>query len=805
MIVTATTTESISARATIGTPIDANAANNQAILGLSSPPQADLQISAMASGPVLAGTSTTITVTLTNAGLDPAYGVVVSHAIIAGAGAIQSGTATAGSFLPATGQWHVPSLASGGVATLTLNTLAQGAPTLTVQAQAGAAVSDPNLANNTSQASLPVIGRSTSTSTQLTPATVAVGEASTIQITVTDTEAAGTKTAPAGIVSVSTPVAGAVFSAAGCGLQLVAPGQSSCSVTLTPAVSGPHAIAVTYADASFGIHAASADAVTLNVDTLTTTTTASNATTVASDDAQTITLTAAVTSSRTVNEGSVTFTVTTDGGTPTIVGTPGVATVATDGTASLDWELPAGTPPQTLHITAAYSGSQIFATSSDVTKTLTIEPRTLTYMMGEGATGDFFDTQILLANPHQQDVPVTLRFLKSDGTTIEQSRTLSPMSRTTIEVDAIPGLESAELSTLILSPSGMPIVVERTMSWDATGYGSHTEKAFPGPMSDWYFAEGSQGWFSTFLLLGNPHAAANVAHVTYFREGAAPLQRDYSLAPTSRHTIDAGQDPELVNQSFGMRVSFDQPGIAERSMYFGTDTLWTGGHGAAGVPSPSTSWYLAEGATGSYFATYLLVANPGAGPANLTITYLRDTGAPVTKLHTLQGGQRLTQNIADADPALAATAVGVHVTSDAPVVVERAQYWPQPNWIEAHASAGVTDPGMRWGLAEGRVGGERDYQTYVLLANPGEETANVTVTFLRASGAPVLKTFTVDAKSRLDISVSSVDSHVPELVNESFGALIESTQPIVVERSLYGTVGGVIWATGTNATATRLP
>jgi hypothetical protein len=45
----------------------------------------------------------------------------------------------------------------------------------------------------------------------------------------------------------------------------------------------------------------------------------------------------------------------------------------------------------------------------------------------------------------------------------------------------------------------------------------------------------------------------------------------------------------------------------------------------------------------------------------------------------------------------------------------------------------------------------------------------------------------------------------PELINESFGALIESTQPIVVERSLYSNANGVTWAAGTNATATRLP
>ena len=48
-------------------------------------------------------------------------------------------------------------------------------------------------------------------------------------------------------------------------------------------------------------------------------------------------------------------------------------------------------------------------------------------------------------------------------------------------------------------------------------------------------------------------------------------------------------------------------------------------------------------------------------------------------------------------------------------------------------------------------------------------------------------------------------SVVPELSDEAFGTVIESTQPIAVERSLYTNANGVTWAAGTNATATRLP
>ena len=138
-------------------------------------------------------------------------------------------------------------------------------------------------------------------------------------------------------------------------------------------------------------------------------------------------------------------------------------------------------------------------------------------------------------------------------------------------------------------------------------------------------------------------------------------------------------------------------------------------------------------------------------------------------------------------------------------MVERSQYWPHGHWYESHASAGETTPGLRWGLAEGRVGGANNAQTYILIANPGTSSAEITATFLRTDGTTIVKTFNVSATSRFTIAVNGAASDVPELTNESFGTMIVSTQPVVVERALYTDVNGLMWAAGTNATATRLP
>jgi hypothetical protein len=425
------------------------------------------------------------------------------------------------------------------------------------------------------------------------------------------------------------------------------------------------------------------------------------------------------------------------------------------------------------------------------------------YYLAEGSTGAFFDLDILIANPNDTAVPATVTFLKETGTPISLDLTLAPSSRMTIPVDQIPGLESTAVSTVVTSKSGLPLVVERTMWWDKTHYGSHTEKATAGAANTWFFAEGSQGFFSTYFLLVNPQDTMNTAHVTYLREGETALARDYTLPPQARVTIDAGADPELKNRSFGAEIQFDRPGGAERAMYFGPN--FAGGTDSAGVTAPSTDWFLAEGATGSFFTTFLLLANPGLDDATATLTYLPSNGVPVVRTHVVPATRRVTLNIADEAPSLADAVVATKVSATAPILVERSQYWPKPVWEEGHNSFGETALGTHWGLAEGRVGGTNNCQTFVLLANPGSDAATVTVRFLRAAGASITKTFIVAPTSRFTVAITGPGSDVPELVNESFGADLTSTQPIMVERAMYSDANGIVWAAGSNATGTRLP
>jgi autotransporter-associated beta strand protein len=436
---------------------------------------------------------------------------------------------------------------------------------------------------------------------------------------------------------------------------------------------------------------------------------------------------------------------------------------------------------------------------------VTLAPADLKYYLSEGATGSFFDFEIALANPNLTPAPVVIDYLREDGTTVAQALTLPAQSRRTVRVDDVPGLDASTVSAVVRSTDALPLLVERTMRWDSSGYGGHTGEAVLAPRTQWLFAEGHQGFFDTFLLLANSGQQSATATVSFLRQNGGPVTRVYTLAPRSRTTIYAGSIPELHNQSFGITVVASAPIVAERAMYFSGPRPFEGGHESPGVNEPSTEWFLAEGATGSYFDTFVLVANPNPDDAQVRFKYLLSSGQTVVRDVTVGPHARQTILVDAVDPLLANTSVSTVVTSNAPVIVERAMYWPEGKWGEAHNSFGVTATALRWGMAEGRVGGARGYETYILLANPNPETAaQVTVTFLPANGAPIVRTYSVGRSSRFNINVGGM---VPELDGQSFGATVRVTNNvgIAVERAMYWHANGQAWAGGSNAAAVPLP
>jgi hypothetical protein len=457
-----------------------------------------------------------------------------------------------------------------------------------------------------------------------------------------------------------------------------------------------------------------------------------------------------------------------------------------------------------------------------------------TRYMAEGANSTFFDTRVAVANPGTVPATTLLSFTTESQATPQMLATVPGEERRLIYPRNLPPLASANFGTVV--ESDLEVVVDRQMFWDQSLYGTHAETSLAAPGTTWYLAEGAtHGRFELFYLLQNPSAAAAEVQIRFLRPAAPPLVRPYTLPARQRLNILVDRIPELeaTDVSAVIESVNGVPIIVERAMYVTADSgrPFEGGHDSAAVPAPSTSWFLAEGATGDFFDTFILMANPYPAAAQVTARYLLTSGAVITKTYQLAPNSRRTIWVDGEDPALAATTAStvVESTNGVPIIVERSMWWPGPEWAaahpehypgfwsEAHNSFGSTETGTKWAVADGTTGPEPVLtKTYYLIANTSPFAASIRVTLLSEYGLPpISRVFQVPAHGRFTVDVSSAFPEAHDMnAFGGYGGIIESlpispaspsAAEIVVERAIYtNSADGVFWSGGSNVLATRL-
>jgi hypothetical protein len=430
--------------------------------------------------------------------------------------------------------------------------------------------------------------------------------------------------------------------------------------------------------------------------------------------------------------------------------------------------------------------------------------------LAEGASNAFFKTRIALVNPGATAATAVLRYF---GTNRELSRAqvvaVGARQRATVLLDDVGAAPDYSFSTAI--ESDQPLVVDRTMWWDASAYGSHAERAMDAPSTTWFVAEGAtHGGFALFYLLQNPSLEPAHVTMTYLRPApAAPIVRTHTVGGEQRLTIVVDAEaPELAATDVSARLDSDRPILVEHAMYLDVPhPFQLGGAGIAGTAVTSTAprWFLAEGATGSFFDLYYLLANPSTQDTRVRITYLLPSGAPLVKEYDLPRQSRRTLGVDFEDARLANTSVSAIVESldSTGIVVERSMWWPgQGNWQEGHLAAGVTAPGARWALADGETGGANAAQTYVLIANTSATAGTATLTLLFEQGAAEEHTVALPPNSRVTVPMAQYAS----TSERRFGVVVDGGGlPIVVERAMYSNANGITWASGTASVATPVP
>ncbi len=306
---------------------------------------------------------------------------------------------------------------------------------------------------------------------------------------------------------------------------------------------------------------------------------------------------------------------------------------------------------------------------------------------------------------------------------------------------------------------------------------------------DWYFAEGYTGeGFEEWLCLANPGSGAEddaAVKVTYLFNGERdPETVTYAVDAGTRTTVDVkGAVGEGMEVS--IKVESDKPVVAERPVYFSyqgrESRSWTGGHCVVGADEPLNNWYFAEGYTGEGFDEWLCLANFGDRMATVKVSYIYPQGEPLQKEYYVPGNRRVTFSVND--EAGNDRDVSIAVESNRAVVAERPMYFSYQGmgshgWTGGHCVVGAAGANKSWYFAEGYTG--EGFEEWLCLSNPGDEDAEVEVTYLFQDGAPETKKYRLPARTRRTLSVNQEAGAGREL-----GLAVKATQPVLAERPVY--------------------
>jgi len=228
----------------------------------------------------------------------------------------------------------------------------------------------------------------------------------------------------------------------------------------------------------------------------------------------------------------------------------------------------------------------------------------LEWFLAEGATGDFFDLFVLIANPNPAAASVDVEYLLAGGGSLTKTYTVPGNARTTIWVDdeQLPAgsgrkpLAATSVSMVVRSTNAVPIVVERTMWWPSPAltpnywYEAHNSPGATSTALRWVVGGAeidAVAGVQTFVLIANPSASPGTARITLLHEGTQPTWLEVPLPAKSRTSVPLTQGIEtasLVVESVGTAAV---PIVVEHATYSSPGGVpWAAGGNALAAPLP---------------------------------------------------------------------------------------------------------------------------------------------------------------------------------------------------------------------------
>ncbi len=267
---------------------------------------------------------------------------------------------------------------------------------------------------------------------------------------------------------------------------------------------------------------------------------------------------------------------------------------------------------------------------------------------------------------------------------------------------------------------------------------------------------------------GNP---VNAGLVAPNAQGVLPAD----VPPGGSATVPITLNTPVLAGSYKLVYDFQQQGVSFSSQ--GATPLTVA---VTITPNLPKSYYFAEGYTGTGTTEYLSLTNPSASPASISITYLFERAATLTRTYTVPAQSHTVLNI---DSEVGSNlAVSMMVQSNQPFVAERSMYTQKGAFAGASDSTGSSQLSSTWYFAEGNT--TYGWNTLLAVLNPSTQTATIKVTYLlsarsRSGVLPRSHTYTIAPRSRGTLVLNQ------DMPGQQFGMSISASTAVMIERPEY--------------------
>lgn len=213
-----------------------------------------------------------------------------------------------------------------------------------------------------------------------------------------------------------------------------------------------------------------------------------------------------------------------------------------------------------------------------------------------------------------------------------------------------------------------------------------------------------------------------------------------------------------------------------------------------GVAEPRTRWYFGPGRNEGGFVDFIYLFNPTDVAASVNLNYFpggKTIGVRRTVVMPREGITVNTRFDRGGGYGAGHLVLGVMVDSDVPIVAGRGTFFfvSDRGWTGGSISPGVSEPLTEAYFPAGRTG--EGFSMVLGFLNPSDREARVSIEYI-ADGRSIENTIVVAPRAPLRVDATSS----PEAGGLGgpatyLSTVVRSSEPVVVERQLYYSSGGV--------------